>query len=229
LPHIDSLGLAARYRVAEADIEIGGDFYDVIEVGDACWGVVVGDVCGRGPEAAALTGLMRHSVRTSVVRESLPSRVLAQTNDAVLDQIDDARFCTAAYLRLEPGPVGAPVRVLASSAGHPRPVVLRADGSAELVDCAGLLLGVVPSPALVDVELTLGAGDSIVLYTDGVTEARRGKELFGEQRLLDELRSLAGLDADGIAAGLDEVVRAFQDGANDDVAIVVVQVPPSPA
>ncbi|CAN5648973.1 hypothetical protein BH10ACT1_BH10ACT1_07600 [soil metagenome] len=223
LPHIEALGLAARYRVAEADIEIGGDFYDVIEVGERAWGVVVGDVCGRGPDAAALTGLMRHSVRTAVVREALPSRVLALANDAVLDQIDDARFCTAAYLRLEVREPGDAVRVLASSAGHPRPVVLRADGTPELVDCSGLLLGVVPSPALVDVELTLAPGDSVVLYTDGVTEARRGKELFGEVRLLDAVRALAGLDAEGIAAGLDDTVRDYQDDANDDVAIVVLQ------
>lgn len=227
LPAIDRLGLAARYRVAEADIEIGGDFYDVMEVGERAWGVVVGDVCGRGPEAAALTGLMRHSLRTAVVREQVPSRVLAQTNDAVLDQIDDARFCTAAYLRVEvcEEPSRA-VRVVASSAGHPRPAVLRADGRADLVHCAGLLLGVVPSPALVDVELLLEPGDSVVLYTDGVTEARQDKELFGEVRLLDALRSLAGADADGIAAGIDTAVSSYQDDANDDVAILVVQVLP---
>ncbi len=227
LPVIDGLVLAARYRVAEADIEIGGDFYDIIEVGDRAWGVVVGDVCGRGPDAAALTGLMRHSVRTAVVREQAPSRVLAQTNDAVLDQIDDARFCTAAYLRLEvPREPGAPVHVIASSAGHPRPAVLRADGRAELIDCSGLLLGVVPSPSLVDTEFLLGPGDSVVLYTDGVTEARCGREQFGEDRLLDALRELAGAGADGIAAGVDEAVRTFQDDANDDLAIVVVQASP---
>lgn len=230
LPEIGRLGLAARYRVAEADIEIGGDFYDVIEVGERAWGVVVGDVCGRGPDAAALTGLMRHSVRTAVVREWAPSRVLAQTNEAVLDQIDDARFCTAAYLRVEIGDEpGAPVRVTASSAGHPLPAVLRADGRAELVDCAGMLLGVVPSPALVDVEFFLGPGDSVVLYTDGVTEARQGKELFGEDRLLDALRDLAGADADGIAAGIDAAVSSYQDHANDDIAILVVRVLPEPA
>lgn len=230
LPEIDGLGLAARYRVAEADIEIGGDFYDVMEVGERAWGVVVGDVCGRGPDAAALTGLVRHSVRTAVVRERVPSRVLAQTNDAVLDQIDDARFCTAAYLRVEVGNPGESVRVVASSAGHPRPAVLRGDGRAELVDCAGLLLGVVASPALIDVELLLRPGDSVILYTDGVTEARQGKELFGEVRLLDALGTLADSDAEGIAAGIDAAVRTFQDDANDDVAILVVQVlPESPA
>lgn len=227
LPEIDRLGLAARYRVAEGDIEIGGDFYDVIEVGPRAWGVVVGDVCGRGPDAAALTGLMRHSVRTAVVREQRPSRVLAQTNDAVLDQIDDARFCTAAYLRIELDDApGAAVRVSASSAGHPRPAVLRADGRAELIDCAGLLLGVVPSPTLVDAELLLGPGDAVVLYTDGVTEARRGRELFGEARLVATLEALAGADADGIAAGLEDAVSRYQDDASDDIAILVVQALP---
>jgi phosphoserine phosphatase RsbU/P len=171
---------------------------------------------------------MRHSVRAAVVRESLPSRVLAQTNDAVLAQIDDARFCTAAYLRLEIGSSpGGPVRGWASSAGHPRPAVLRADGTAGLLDCAGVLLGVVASPPLVDVSLTLEPGDSVVLYTDGVTEARRGRDQFGEERLLDALRRLAGHGAEAIAAGLEHAVDRFRSGTDDDVAIMVVQVPRS--
>ena len=228
LPQIAGLGLAAKYRVAEGDIEIGGDFYDVIEVGQAVWGIVVGDVCGRGPDAAAITGLMRHSIRAAVVRELLPSRVLALTNDAVLDQIDDSRFCTAAYLRVElDRPKVGSVRVVASSAGHPRPVVLRSDGRAEVMDCSGLLLGVAAQPHLVDVEFVLDPGDAVVLYTDGVTEARRGKEMFGEGRLLETVRSLAGRDAEGIAAGLDDAVSLYQDDANDDVAILVAKVMPS--
>lgn len=226
LPSVTGLDLATRYEVGEADTEIGGDFYDVIEMGERTWGVVVGDVCGRGPDAAALTGLMRHSVRTAVIRESRPSRVLAQTNDAVLAQIDDARFCTATYLRLEVGsPSGGTVRGWASSAGHPRPAVLRADGTAELLDCAGVLLGVVAAPTLVDVSLTLEPGDSVVLYTDGVTEARCGRDQFGEDRLLHTLRGLAGLDAEAIAAGLEHAVERFRSKADDDVAIVVVGVP----
>lgn len=221
LPEVGWLDLAARYRVAEADVAIGGDFYDVMEVGPDAWGVVVGDVCGRGPDAAALTGLVRHSVRTAVIREREPSGVLAQTNAAVLDQIDDARFCTVAYLRVERSAAG--VRVQASSAGHPRPVVLRADGTAAFVDCAGLLLGVVAQPALVDVEFELGPGDAVVLYTDGVTEARRGKDLFGEDRLLATLAGLAHLEAEAIAAGLDDAVAVYQDGADDDIAVLVVR------
>lgn len=221
LPEVTWLDLAARYRVAEADVEIGGDFYDLMEVGPDAWGVVVGDVCGRGPDAAALTGLVRHSVRTAAIRERTPSGVLAQTNDAVLDQIDDARFCTAAYLRVERTAGG--VRVQASSAGHPRPVVLRADGTAAFIDCAGLLLGVVAQPSLVDVDFELGPGDAVVLYTDGVTEARRGADLFGEQRLLATLAGLAHLGAEAIAAGVDDAVAVYQDGADDDLAVLVVR------
>lgn len=226
LPDITCLDLAARYQVAESDTEIGGDFYDVIEIGPTSWGIVVGDVCGRGTDAAAITGLMRHSMRTAVIREQLPSRVLAQVNDAVVDQIDDASFCTAAFVHIEAAEEeGAPIRVVASSAGHPRPVVLRADGRAELIDCSGLLLGVVPALELVDVELDLGPGDTLVLYTDGVTEARCGRELFGEERLLEALRGQVGQDAAGVAAGLESAVRSWQDGADDDTAILVAQVP----
>jgi serine phosphatase RsbU (regulator of sigma subunit) len=224
MPEIDGLALAARYDVAEADVAIGGDFYDVMPVGPSAWGVVVGDVCGRGPDAAALTGLVRHTLRTAVVREQLPSRVLRQTNEAMLQQIDDARFCTAAYLRVEIGqPVAGRVRIAASSAGHPRPVLVRADGRAEVLDCAGTLLGVIPEPVLFDTHIELAPGDSVVLYTDGVTEARRGNELFGEGRLVDVLRSLAGRTAEEMASGLDEAVAEFRRSASDDTAILVVQ------
>ncbi|WP_421121827.1 SpoIIE family protein phosphatase [Aquihabitans daechungensis] len=224
MPVIDGLALAARYDVAEADVAIGGDFYDVMPVGPAAWGVVVGDVCGRGPDAAALTGLVRHTLRTAVVREQAPSRVLRQTNEAMLQQIDDARFCTAAYLRVElTDPRSGRVRLSASSAGHPRPVLVRADGRVELLDCAGTLLGVVPDPDLTDVHAELGPGDAVVLYTDGVTEARRGSELFGEGRLVDALASLAGLPAEEMASGLEAAVADFRRSASDDTAILVVQ------
>ena len=227
LPVISGLELGARYRVAEGDIAVGGDFYDVIECEDRRWGVVVGDVCGRGPDAAAITGLMRHSVRAAVVRESLPSRILAQTNDAVLDQIENSRFCTAAYLRIELGAVaGHPARILASSAGHPCPIIVRADGSTEAIACSGMLLGVVPSVTLIDVAATLHPGDAVVLFTDGVTEARQGDVQFGEERLHAVLATLAGETAAGIARGLDEAVTAYSPRASDDVAVLVARVPP---
>lgn len=229
LPQIPGVLLAARYQVAEQDLDIGGDFYDVMELQDGAWGVVVGDVCGRGPDAAALTGLMRHSVRTAVVREDEPSRVLAQTNEAVLDQIDDARFSTAAYVRVHSAASGpGTVRLRASSAGHPQPVVLRSGtGSARLLDCGGVLLGVVPSPEFVDVDVTLEAGDALVLYTDGVTEARRAGDFFGEERLLSTLSGLAGQDAEAIAHGLERAVFDFSNETGDDMAILVIQARPA--
>jgi PAS domain S-box-containing protein len=224
MPVIEGLALAARYDVAETDVAIGGDFYDVMPVGPAAWGVVVGDVCGRGPDAAALTGLVRHTLRSAVVREQAPSRVLRQTNQAMLQQIDDARFCTAAYLRVElADPRSGRVLVSASSAGHPRPVLVRADGRAEVLECAGTLLGVVPDPSLIDVEAELAPGDAVVLYTDGVTEARRGNDMFGEARLLQVLAALAGRPAEEVATGLEAAVADFRRSASDDTAILVVQ------
>jgi PAS domain S-box-containing protein len=233
LPAIPGLDLAARYQVAESDTEIGGDFYDVIEASPSSWAFVIGDVCGRGPDAAALTGLVRHTLRTAVLRVRQPSRVLAQTNEAILGQIDPASFCTAAYLRVELDevPTAAPpgsVLVSASSAGHPRPAVVRADGEAALLACGGSLLGVLDEPELVDASFVLAPGDAVVLYTDGVTEARRGRQLFGERRLIEALEALAGRSAEDIAAGLEAAVAEFRTSAKDDTAILVVRATPSP-
>ncbi|MCB0971659.1 MAG: SpoIIE family protein phosphatase [Acidimicrobiales bacterium] len=229
LPAIGGLELAARYDVAETDVAIGGDFYDVIALASDTWAVVVGDVCGRGPDAAALTGLVRHTMRTAVVREELPSRVLAQTNEALLDQIDDARFCTAAFVRLQlTGGRPGTVRATVSSAGHPRPAVVRGDGTAEAVECSGTLLGVVDDLELVDRDVLLGPGDALVLYTDGLTEARQGDEYFGEARLLATCAELAGATADELAGGLEARVASFRRSARDDTAILVVRVPTGP-
>lgn len=229
LPSIAGLGLAARYDVseAEADVIIGGDFYDVIPVAPGSWGMVVGDVCGRGPDAAALTGLVRNTLRTAVIREAVPSKVLAHTNEAMLRQVDDGSFCTAAYVRIDLGEPGSGrVTISASSAGHPRPILVRADGHAEAIDCTGTLLGVVDNPALTDCPAVLEPGDSVVLYTDGVTEARRGNELFGEARLVATLGSLAGEGAEAIASGVEAAVADFRRSARDDTAILVIQALP---
>ena len=224
LPDIPTFDVAARYRVAEAGTEIGGDFYDIFEVSEGAWTVVIGDVCGRGPEAAALTGLMRHSVRVAAMHESRPSKVLGQTNEAILDQIDDTRFCTAALIHLDAGSSNGRVHISASSAGHPCPVVVRPDGRVEPIDCAGTLLGVLPNPPLVDASLELEAGCLIVAYTDGVTEARSGHDQFGEARLYAVLADAAGQSAEEVAARVDEAVAAFQDASNDDLAVLVLRV-----
>ena len=222
LPRIPYVSLAARYRPAGSGIDLGGDFYDLFEMGDGAWAVAIGDVCGKGTAAAALTGLFRHTLRAAAVREDAPSRVLALTNDAILDQIDDTRFCTAAFLRLEPGEHGAKVKM--SCGGHPEPLVLRTDGTLETVRCRGTLLGVMPDPPLVDEHLALAPGDALILYTDGVTEARSEGQIFGETRLADVVAGCAGLTAAAIAEQIDRAVADFQAGAaSDDLAILVIQ------
>lgn len=228
LPFLPGMDLAARYRVAEGDIEIGGDFYDVFEVGGGRWAAVIGDVCGRGPEAAALTGLMRHSVRAAAVRDDRPSHVLTQTNDAIIDQIDDTRFCTAAFVRMVlPAGPGRPAELVVSCGGHPRPIVLRADGSVERVHAPGTLLGVVPNPPMVDTAVTLEPGSSLLLYTDGVTEARRGGEQFGEAGLMHLIENLQYLGADALVSYIDLAVSDYQDGESDDMAVMALRVNPS--
>jgi PAS domain S-box-containing protein len=232
LPDIPGAEVAARYRVARGGIEIGGDFYDLFEQSDGVWVMVIGDVCGKGPEAAAVTGLFRHTLRAAAVRQPSPAGVLRLTNDAILGQIDDTRFCTAVMLRLRPEPAHGRAQATVACGGHPRPIVVRASGEAEPIGEGGTLLGVLPEPALVDVSFTLGPGDAVVLYTDGVTEARRDDELFGEARLL---RVLAGaVDAGAataaeLADAVGSAVDRFQGGvANDDTAILVAHIPPIP-
>lgn len=230
LPEIPGVELSADYQVAETGIEIGGDFYDVFET-ESGWHVVLGDVCGKGPDAAGLTGLFRHTLRAVApaqdeAGEPAPTAILAATNDAILGQLDDSRFATAVLVKLHPGAGSAVAEV--ACAGHPRPLVVRADGTVEVVEASGTLLGILPDPELHEARVSLGRGDSLVLYTDGVTEARRGGELLGEQGLVDALAAAAGLtSAAAVTEAVTRAVDDFRDGTapGDDVAVVTVRVP----
>ena len=164
---------------------MGGDFYDVFETGNRGWTVVMGDVCGKGPDAAAVTALARYTLRAAAMRERLPSRSLFVLNEALLRQRDDRRFCTVAYAYLEKLDRGA--RAGISTGGHPLPLVLRADGSVEPVGAPGTLLGIVDDPNLDDCPVTLEPGDSLVFYTDGVIESRPDSNGVLDERRLGEL------------------------------------------
>jgi len=231
LPEIPGIDLGARYRVADVGIEIGGDFYDVFET-KAGWHVVLGDVCGKGPSAAAVTGLFRHTLRAVAPGLAVadvdngPAAILAATNDAILGQIDDARFATAVLVNLKPGRGRA--KLCVSCGGHPRPILVRADGTVERVEASGTLLGVLPDPQLQEVSIELGPGDVVVLYTDGVTEARHGPEQFGEHRLREALAGAQTLTSAVDVA--DRVVTAVDDFRDpdapaDDIAVVAIRVP----
>jgi len=230
LPEIPGLDVAARYRSAENDLEVVGDFYDLFDLGSAAgggegWGVVIGDVCGKGPEAAALASVARHTVRAAAMREPQPSGVLVQLNDAVLHQDVGERFCTAIYARVLPGVDG--VSMSLSCGGHPLPLMLRADGSVEAAGSPGTLLGLFEVTELTDTDVELGPGDAAVFFTDGATEAKRRGVLLGEDRLRAIVSTCTGLRAAEIAQRLEDAIMAFQEesGPSDDLAIVVLRVP----
>lgn len=223
LPHIPGIETAARFHAAGEGTEVGGDFYDFFQIGPRGWAIVVGDVCGKGPDAAAVTALARYTLRAAAMRESLPSRSLMVLNEALLRQRADLRFCTVAYANLEPQNGGA--RIGLSSGGHPLPLVLRRDGEVRSLGAHGTLLGVVPDPRLEDTGERLEPGDALVFYTDGVTEARGPAGMLGEARLLEVVASCAGLDADAIAARVEaEAMAAQAGGLHDDIAVVVLRV-----
>ena len=225
LPQIPGMEIAARYRATGAGNLVGGDFYDVFQDGDGHWAIVVGDVAGIGAEAAAITGLARYTVRAVAMHEFRPSGVLRALNDAIVRQRPDERFCTAVYLRIEPQPDGA--RVVLSCGGHPPPVVARADGEVEVLESAlGNLLGLFEEVHLTDAAARLRPGDAVVLYTDGVIEARRPDgSLFGQERLLELVRRHAGAPAETMARRIEAAVLAdHPDRPSDDVAIVVLRV-----
>ena len=221
-PEILGLDVAAEYRPAGNGDEVGGDFYDIFEIGAGDWALAIGDVCGKGAEAAVVTALARHTIRAAAVNSSKPSEILKVVNEVLLRH-DSDRFCTIGLMRLRQTD-GTWVAEVAS-AGHPLPLIWDEASAPRPVGEAGTLLGVVPQVDVVDAHLILRSGDAIVFYTDGVTEARAGAEFFGEERLraaLSRLAHSAGAVAEGV---LDEVMR-FQSGfPSDDIALVAVRIP----
>jgi serine phosphatase RsbU (regulator of sigma subunit) len=224
LPDIPGIEAAARFRPIGEGNEVGGDFYDLFESGGRGWTVVMGDVCGKGPDAAAVTALARYTLRAAAMRERLPSRSLGLLNEALLRQRVDRRFCTVAYAYLEPLAEGA--RIGFASGGHPLPLLLRVDGTVEAVGAPGTLLGVVPDPSFEDRSLALAPGDALVFYTDGVIEARASNgHALDEERLADVVRDCAGADADAIAARVEDAALDAQNGSpRDDIAVLVLRV-----
>jgi PAS domain S-box-containing protein len=221
LPDIPGVEIAARYNPAGEGNEVGGDFYDVFEA-DGAWMVVIGDVQGKGAEAAAVTGLTRYTIRTVGLREQEPSRVLRILNEALVKE-ETNRFCTVACARLEV--TGKRPLLVASCGGHPLPIVLKADGTARMADCRGDLMGIWPEVDVTDRRLELDPGDVILFYTDGVIEERSGHEPFGEERLIEILRSCAGLSAEETAERVEKTVLDIRsESPRDDMALMVLRV-----
>ena len=190
-PAIPGLEVGGAFRPAGHGDEIGGDFYDIFQVGVDDWVVAIGDVCGKGVDAAVITAIARHTIRASAVHLPSGTDVLAALNQVVRDH-DTDRYCTVALVRLRRA--GAGWRASICSGGHPLPRLQRRN-VVSAVGEHGSLLGIFAEIHLTEVDVDLGEGDRLVLYTDGVTEARRGDVELG----------LAGLD--GVIAGGTAVRR----------------------
>ncbi len=223
LPGIRGLELGARFRPAGAGMQVGGDFYDIFETGDQQWGIAVGDVCGKGADAAALTALTRYTTRAAAMYESDAAGVLRVLNEALLRQRTDYRFTTLAFCMLDLSTRPAILRVAAG--GHPRPLLLRADGSTEAVGAGGPLLGVVPGAEFADEAVELADGDALVLYTDGVTDALAPEQMLDESDLLAALSACSGKSAGDIALHLEQVALGgdVTRVPRDDIALVVAK------
>ena len=220
---VPGVDIGGAYRPAGDGTEVGGDFYDVFETGRGTWAVVIGDVSGKGAEAAVVTALARYTVRAEAGRTPYPSAVLAGLHDS-MSRFHPDRFCTALLAVLAPAAGGA--RLTVSSGGHHLPVLVRPGGEVETIGVPGTILGMLDTPLLSDASTVLSPGDVVVLYTDGIVEARQDLEFFDDARLRDAVVRSAGLGAQEIADGLVAIAVDFQGGTTrDDIAVVVIKVP----
>ncbi len=219
-PTIPGAELAARYEPFGDGHEVGGDFYDVFNVSEGEWGMVIGDVCGKGAEAAAVMGIARFTTRAIAMSERRPSTLLTGLNEALMQQTAGERFCTACYCRIRRDDTG--FRATVSLAGHPLPLVLRANGSVHEVGTAGTFLGVFADVRLSDEAVDLFPGDALILYTDGVLG--RSDTVAGAELLPASARSV-GSSAESIADALIAGIVEREGGRFlDDVAVLVLRV-----
>jgi len=220
LPAISGLELASCFRPMGAGNEVGGDFYDAFGDRESCW-LVVGDVCGKGAEAAALTGFLRHTTVAHARKGMSPGEVLTEVNRAMLNQDFDGRFATAVLAQLEFGSAGVALTV--ASAGHPSALIARAGGQVEECGGHGALLGIFADTVIQEGSTVLQPGDTVTLYTDGLLEAHAPESVLTVGELSEQLkRSAPGL-AQNTVDSLLELID-FAGDVRDDVAVVVARV-----
>jgi hypothetical protein len=225
LPAPARVELASAYHPVGEGAEVGGDFYDVFEVPSGCW-LVVGDVCGKGAEAAAVTALVRHSIRALALHMDSPAEVLRSVNDAMLSHELAGRFATAILVRLEL-PREGPARATIAAAGHPPPVLWDAAGRTYCLQTPGTMLGVLREARSRDVAVTLENGAGIVLYTDGLTDAGAPRGVITHEELCGKVVRNGPLEPAAVVARMEELAAARSGGRlRDDIAIVAARVRP---
>jgi serine phosphatase RsbU (regulator of sigma subunit) len=222
LPEVDGIEFGAEYVPTGGGVDVGGDFYDVMALTDDTWLVVVGDVSGKGVQAATVTGLVRDVTRV-LVRDGRPlPEALGRLNETLVER-GGGRFCTLALAAVTPR-TGGNLDVSLYLAGHDRPVLLHADGTTSLVGDCGTALGLLNRISSPRAKVSLAPGDTLVFYTDGVTERRDGPELYGVERLRREASTLAGFPAEVVAARLRAAALNFSPEApRDDIAILTLR------
>ncbi len=220
LPQVPGLRAAVSFHPAERGLDVGGDFYDLFALPGEAWGFVIGDVCGHGAEAAAVTALTRHATRSIARLVSRPRDVLAMVNEE-LRTSDHDRFCTALYGRLDP--VAGGVRVTLANGGHPPALVRRASGQIETLRGHGPLLGVFPAAEFPELAVELQPEDTLLLYTDGLIE--RNPRVAGDAALRSLLASLTFGDVDDLIAQIEaRALGAPPVRLPDDTAVLAIQV-----
>ncbi|GAA3494761.1 SpoIIE family protein phosphatase [Streptomyces prasinosporus] len=227
LPDIPGMETASAYHTA-SPMQLGGDFYDLFPLDDNRFAFFLGDVCGKGAQAAALTSLTRYTLRAAALHEADPVANLGILNTVLQDRYtgDDPRYCTAVVGVLER--VGDTVRVHLASGGHPPALVLRGDGRVEhLSTRGGMLVGALPGAQFVPARTTLHPGDTLLLYTDGLTEARIGdqRELYGDEALTSFAAGLAPARPHRVIDALTDLLHDFGDGLDDDTALLALGLP----
>ncbi|WP_433271172.1 SpoIIE family protein phosphatase [Actinosynnema sp. CS-041913] len=224
---VPGMEVAAYYHPASVD-EVGGDFYDVFPLAGGTWGLFLGDVSGKGAGAAVVTSLTRYTLRAAAVFDPDPVGVLDNLNTVLHQQSrgGDPRFCTVIYGWLVPDATGCAITL--ASGGHPPAIVVRADGTAEfLLTPGGMLVGPLPDATFTSVTVHLGPGDTLLLYSDGLTEARptRNRARYSEEQLLDFLAASAPVTAPEAISALTDLLAGFSDGVEDDTALLALGIP----
>ncbi|EWM18495.1 PP2C family protein-serine/threonine phosphatase [Kutzneria sp. 744] len=225
LPAVPGLEVAAHYHAASYE-HIGGDFYDLFPLAGNRWAFFLGDVCGKGPEAAVVTSLTRYTLRAAAVYDPDPVAVLSNLNSVVLQQghAADARYCTVVFGLLVPDGDGFTLTV--ASGGHPPALVARADGRVEMLNTpGGQLIGILPDATIAVASTRLAPGESVLLYTDGLTEARDfdGAQL-GDEHLAQLAEGFVGRGAAEIVSSLATMLDGLGDRLTDDTALLALTV-----
>ncbi len=225
LPDVPGVEAGAVYQAAGEDHEVGGDFYDLFATTEDHWFAVIGDVCGKGAEAAAVTALARYTIRAAAARSHSPATILGWVNEAMLSE-GSTRFCTIALAHLDRSNGGT--RLSVAVGGHPAPLVMRAGGAIEEFGPEGTLLGLVDDPKLSDTSTELGPGDAILLYTDGVTEASAPERVWTPEELAEVAQGAAGESAQALVDHVAHAALSALPGPpRDDVAMLALRLAPA--